>query len=108
MSVLIQIFMQGTLGGQSLRDIKPPLEMPQNLLPYFISGTVVFGLVAALLWYVLQKNRQPLSTPIKAEDDTPLAHEVAYKNGQRLSIGLVKRGDWSIPHPNRSCPPPVY
>ena len=99
MSVLIQIFMQGTLGGQSLRDIKPPLEMPQNLLPYFISGTVVFGLVAALLWYVLQKNRQPLSTPIKAEDDTPLAHEVAYEKLAAIEASdWLKRGDMEAYH----------
>ena len=81
--------MQDTLGRQNLRDIKPPLEMPQNLLPYFISGTLILGLVAALLWYSLQKNRQPLPTPVKDENDTPLAHEVAYEK-----LAAIEASDW--------------
>ena len=85
----MQILIQGTLGDQNLRDIKPPLETPQNLLPYFISGTVILGLGAALLWYALQKNRQPLSTPVKDENDTPLAHEVAYEK-----LAVIEASDW--------------
>ena len=81
--------MQGTLGGQTLRDIKPPLEMPQPLLPYFISGTVILGFVAALLWHTLQKRRQPLSTAVTDETETPLAHEVAYEN-----LSAIEASDW--------------
>ena len=81
--------MQGPLGGQNLRDIKPPLETPQSLLPYFISGTVILGFAAALLWHTLQKRRQPLSTPVTDENETPLAHEVAYEK-----LSTIEASDW--------------
>ena len=71
--------MQRTLGGQDLRDIKPPLEVPHSLLPYFISGTVILGFVAVLVWYYLQKRRQSLPIPVTDKNDPPLAHEVAYE-----------------------------
>ena len=99
MSVLIQILMQGTLGGQDLRDIKPPLEMPQNLLPYFIGGIALFGCVAILVWYALHKRRQSLSTPVTDEIDTPLAHEVAYEKLAAIEASdWLKRGDMEIYH----------
>ena len=89
MSVLVQILMQRTLGGQDLRDIKPPLEVPQNLLPYFISGTVILGFVAVLVWYYLQKRRQSLSIPATDENAPPLAHEVAYEK-----LAAIEASDW--------------
>ena len=99
MSVLIQILIQDTLGGQNLRDIKPPLEMPQNLLPYFISGAVILGFVAALLWHFLQKRRQPRATPVSGENDTPLAHEVAYEKLAAIEASdWLKRGDLETYH----------
>ena len=99
MSVLIQILMQGPLGGQNLRDIKPPLEMSQNLLPYFISGTVILGFVAALLWHSLQKRRQPLRPPAPDENDTRLAHEVAYEKLAAIEASdWLKRGDMETYH----------
>ena len=81
--------MQGTLGGQDLRDIKPPLEMSQHLLPYFISGIVILGFGTILLWYSLQKRRQPLPPPVPDKNDTPLAHEVAYEK-----LAAIETSDW--------------
>jgi hypothetical protein len=99
MSVLIQILMQSTLGGQNLRDIKPPLEVPQNPLPYFISGTVILGFVAILVWYYLQKRRQPLPILVTDENDTPLAHEVAYEKLAAIEASdWLKRGDMETYH----------
>ena len=89
MSVLTQILMQGTLGGQSLRDIKSPLEVPQNLLPYFIGTAVILGSVAFLVWYYIQKRRQPVSIPVTNEEVTPLAHEVAYEK-----LAAIEASDW--------------
>ena len=89
MSVLVQILMQSTLGGQDLRDIKPPLEVPQSLLPYFISGTVILGVVAVLVWYYLEKCRQSLPISVTDENDTPLAHEVAYEK-----LAAIEAADW--------------
>ena len=99
MSVLTQIFMQSPLGGQSLRDIKPPLEVPQNLLPYFIGGTVVLGSIIILVWYYIQKRRQPVPVPVPNADDTPLAHEVAYEKLAAIEAsGWLKRGDMETYH----------
>ena len=99
MSVLIQIFMQSPLGGQDLRDIKPPLEVPQNLLPYFISGTVILGFVAGVVWYYFQKRRQSLPTPVTDENDAPLAHEVAYEKLAAIEASdWLKRGDMETYH----------
>ena len=90
MSVLIQILMQSTVGGQNLRDIKPPLEVPQNLQLYFIGGTVVIlGCVVILAWYHLQKRRQSLPLPVTDENDTPLAHEIAYEK-----LAAIEAADW--------------
>ena len=91
--------MQSTLGGQNLRDIKPPLEVPQNPLPYFISGTVILGFVAILVWYYLQKRRQPLPILVTDENDTPLAHEVAYEKLAAIEASdWLKRGDMETYH----------
>ena len=99
MSVLVQILMQRTLGGQDLRDIKPPLEVPQNLLPYFISGIVILGCAAILVWYYLQKRRQPLPIPLTDANDTPLAHEVAYEKLAAIEASdWLKRGDMETYH----------
>lgn len=89
MSVLTQILMQGAVDGQSLRDIKPPLEVPQNLFPYFIGGVVILGFIIASIWYWIQKRRQTLPTPVTLEDDTPLAHEVAYEQ-----LAAIEASDW--------------
>ena len=99
MSVLIQILMQGTSGGQNLRDIKPPLEMSQNLLPYFVGGTVILGFVVILAWSYLQKRRQPLPIAVPDESDTPLAHEVAYEKLAAIEASdWLKRGDMETYH----------
>ena len=90
MSVITQILMQGAVDRQSLRDIKPPLELPQNLLPYFIGGVTLLGLIVVSIWYWIQKRRQtspiPVTTP---EVDTPLAHEVAYEQ-----LSVIEASDW--------------
>ena len=89
MSVLTQILMQGAVDGQRLRDIKPPLEVPQNLLPYFIGGVAILGFIIASIWYWIQKRRQTLPIPVTPEADIPLAHEVAYKQ-----LAAIEASDW--------------
>lgn len=99
MSVLTQIFTQSTLGGQNLRDIKPPLAVPQNLLPYFIGGVVVLGSIVILVWYYIRKRRQPLPIRVSNADDTPLAHEIAYEKLAAIEASdWLKRGDMETYH----------
>lgn len=99
MSVLTQIFMQGAVDGQSLRDIKPPLEVPQALLLYFIGASVLLGFVTVSAWFYLRKKPQPLPVSEGEEVDTPLPHEVAYQQLVAIETSdLLKRGDMETYH----------
>ena len=99
MSVLTQIFMQGAVDGQSLRDIKPPLEVPQALLLYFIGAAVILGFITVSAWFYLRKKPQTLPVPEDEEVDTPLPHEVAYKQLAAIETSdLLKRGDMETYH----------
>ena len=89
MSVITQILIQGAVDQQSLRDIKPPLELPQNLLPYFIGGVTLLGFIVASIWYWIQKRRQTSPVPVTPEDHTPLAHEAAYEQ-----LSVIEASDW--------------
>lgn len=89
MSVLIQILMQSAVDGQSLRDIKPPMEVSQSLLPYFIGGIVILSFVVILVWYYIRKYRQVQPVPVTEVDDVPLAHEVAYEK-----LAAIEATDW--------------
>ena len=90
MSVITQILMQGAVDGQSLRDIKPPLALPQNLLPYFIGGVTIIGFVIASIWYWIQKRRQTAPIPVTTPEVAPrLAHEVAYEQ-----LSVIEASDW--------------
>ena len=99
MSVLTQIFMQGAVDGQSLRDIKPPLEVPQALFLYFIGAAVLLGFITVSAWFYLRKKPQPLPVSEGEEADTPLPHEVAYKRLVTIETSdLLKRGDMKTYH----------
>jgi hypothetical protein len=99
MSVLTQIFMQGAVDGQSLRDIKPPLEVPQALLLYFMGAAVILGFITVSAWFYLRKKPQTLPVPEDEEVDTPLPHEVAYKQLAAIETSdLLKRGDMETYH----------
>ncbi|MCY3548907.1 MAG: hypothetical protein OXH39_00485 [Candidatus Poribacteria bacterium] len=89
MSVLTQILMQGVVDRQSLRDIKPPVEVSQSLLPYFIGGVMILGFVAILVWSYIRRLRQVQPVPATEVDDAPLAHEVAYER-----LAAIEAADW--------------
>jgi hypothetical protein len=91
--------MQGAVDGQSLRDIKPPLEVPQALLLYFIGAAVILGFITVSAWFYLRKKPQTLPVPEDEEVDTPLPHEVAYKQLAAIETSdLLKRGDMETYH----------
>ena len=99
MSVLTQIFMQGAAGAQSLRDIKPPLEVPQALLLYFIGAAIILGILTVSAWFYLRKKPQTLTGAEDVEADTPLPHEVAYEQLVAIETSdLLARGDMETYH----------
>ena len=99
MAVLTQIFMQGAVDGHSLRDIKPPLEVPQSLILYFIGAAVLLGFITVSAWFFFRKRPQTLPVSEGAAVDTPLPHEVAYKQLMAIETSdLLKRGDMATYH----------
>ena len=99
MSVITQIFMQGAVNGQSLRDIKPPLEVPQALLLYFIGAAVILGFITVSAWFYLRKKPQTLPVPEGEEVDAPLPHAVAYEQLAAIETSdLLKRGEVETYH----------
>ena len=56
MSVLTQILMQSAADIHRLRDIKPPVEVTQSLLLYFMGGVVVFGVVVLSAFLYVRKR----------------------------------------------------
>ena len=99
MSVITQIFMQGAVNGQGLRDIKPPLEVPQTLLLYFIGAAVILGFITVSAWFYLRKKPQTLPVSEGEEVDTPLPHAVAYEQLAAIEASdLLNRGDMEAYH----------
>ena len=99
MSVLTQILTQGAVDVQSLRDIKPPLEVTQNLLLYFIGGAVVLGFITVSAWFYVRKRGQVLPVSLTEEIDAPLPHEVAYEQLTAIEASdWLKRGDMKTYH----------
>ena len=99
MSVITQIFMQGAANGRGLRDIKPPLEVPQALLLYFIGAAVILGFITVSAWFYLRKKPQTLPVSEGEEVDTPLPHAVAYEQLVAIETSdLLNRGDMEAYH----------
>lgn len=98
MSLLTQILTQGTVDIQSLRDIKPPLEVTQNLLPYLFGG-MTLGFIAISAWFYVRRRPQPLPVPPTEADDAPLPHETAYEQLAAIETSdWLKRGDMETYH----------
>ena len=99
MSVLTQLLTQGTVNVQSLRDIKPPLEVTQSLFPYFLGGAVVLVFVAVSMWLHIRKRSQTLPVSPTEAADAPLPHEVAYEQLAAIEASdWLKRGDMETYH----------
>ena len=99
MSVLTQILMQGAVDGQGLRDIKPPLEVAQSVLLYFIGAATILGFIAVSAWVYFRKRLQAAPVSEDAEIDRPLPHEVAYRQLTEIETSdLLKRGDLEAYH----------
>ena len=76
---------------EDIRDIKPPVGLPVNYLPFILLGVggliIVGGLVG--LWFFLKKRRRPI---LKEEEEKP-AHIIAYEGLDHiLSLRLIEQG----------------
>ena len=89
MLAITQIFIQGTLGGGHLRDIKPPVEVSPSLLPYLIGGAVILGGIAASVWLYKRRQRQEVPLAVPDTPKTRLPHEVAYEK-----LAAIEASDW--------------
>ena len=71
---------------QGLRDIKPPLDVSLNLLPYIVVGSVVVACIAASGWLYLRTRRQTVvSPPPQTEELVPRPpHEIAIEQLEAL------------------------
>lgn len=98
-SGLTQILTQSAVDIQSLRDIKPPLEIAQSVSFYFISGVVILGFIALSAFLYIRKRPQTLPVSPTQEDDAPLPHEVAYEQLAAIEASdWLKRGDLETYH----------
>ena len=99
MSLLTQILTQGAVDVQSLRDIKPPLEVTQSLFPYLIGGVILGFIAVSAAWFYVRRHPQPLPVSPTEEDDTPLPHEIAYEQLAAIEASdWLKRGDMETYH----------
>ena len=77
MPVLPQILFQTPLNTQRLRDIKPPLDVPPNLLPYILLSGLILAAFVGIVWFYLRKRRQTEVSPPTEEVVTRPPHEIA-------------------------------
>ena len=64
---------------QSLRDIKPPLDVPQNLFPYILVGGFILAAITISGWWYHRKRCHTVLSPSVEEDITRSPHEIAYQ-----------------------------
>ena len=84
MSVYLQFHLQGPLTLQNLRDIKPPIELPENLLPFILIGMTILFAIFAAIWVYLRKRRQKEELRITEEIDVNPPHEIAFEQLYKL------------------------
>ena len=84
MSLFPYFNLQTPLTSQSLRDIRPPIDVPGNPLPYILLGMVVLSAILATVWVYYQKRRQnDEHSPIEEIVVNP-PHEIAFEQLTKL------------------------
>ena len=84
MPVLPQILLQTSPNAQSLRDIKPPLDVPPNYLPYILLSVFIFAIFVGIVWLYLRKRHQTEVSPPTEELITRPPHEIALEELKSL------------------------
>ena len=77
MSVLPQFLLQISPSAQELRDIKPPLDVPQNILPYILIGGLILVIIIAIVYIYFRKRPQKVVPSPTKEVIQRLPHEIA-------------------------------
>ena len=85
MSFLSQLFVQTFPNAQRLRDIKPPLEVPPNLIPYIILGVIILAVIIGMVRLYLQNRKPAQPSPIE-NVVTFLPHEIALEQLNKLDV----------------------
>ena len=85
MPVLPQILFQTPLNTQRLRDIKPPLDVPPNLLPYILLSGLILIAIFGIVWLYLRKRRRTEVSPPTEEAVTRPPHEIALEQLKALN-----------------------
>lgn len=85
MSFHIQLFVQTHPNAQRLRDIKPPIEVTPNLLPYAILGIII---LAVLVWGIGLNLRKRKSALPSTKEEVVIfhPHEIAHGQLNKLDI----------------------
>lgn len=78
MSVFSQLYLQTPLTPQSLRDIKPPIDVPENPLPYMFLGVILLIAVLVIVWVLIRKRRKIVLLPATEEIVVNPPHEIAF------------------------------
>ncbi len=84
MAVIPQFLIQSPLNPQSLRDIKPPLEIAENLLPYYLIGVFFLAAVVGAIWMYQRKRNHSKPLTIVEEVIARPAHEIALEKLRTL------------------------
>ena len=84
MSFLYQFYLQIPPITQGLRDIKPPLDVPQNILPYILLGGLIIVTIVGTIWVFLRKRYQTEVLTPSDEVVTLPPHEFALNQLAKL------------------------
>ena len=84
MSFFPQFLLQIPPNAQRLRDIKPPLDVPQNVLPYILLGVLIVVAIVGTIWVFLRQRHKTQPTPPPEEVLTQPPHEIAFEQLAQL------------------------
>ncbi|MCY4404089.1 MAG: hypothetical protein OXD54_16110 [Candidatus Poribacteria bacterium] len=84
MFVFPQFLIQIPSNDQGLRDIKPPLDVPVNILPYVLIGGLILLIIIATIYVYFRKRPQKVVPPPTREVIPRLPHEIALEQLAQL------------------------
>lgn len=83
MFLLSELILQTPVNPKSIRDIKPPFDLPPNYLPYILLGMVIVVVAIVGVFYLLKwRQNKPITQIIEVESRPP--HEIALEQLKAL------------------------